>query len=326
MAVLVVGGAGYVGSQTAKAIAREGLVPVVLDNLTHGHDWAVKWGPLVRGDLSDAPLLARVFQEHDIRSVVHFAAFTFVGESMTAPRKYFGNNVVNTIKLLDAMVDAGVRDIVFSSSCATYGRPNGVPIREDHAQNPASPYGDSKLMVERVMRWYREAYGLRFAALRYFNAAGADPDGEVGELHDPETHLLPLAIESALGRAGPVSIFGADYDTPDGTAVRDYVHVEDLARAHCLALGHLAAHDDALLLNLGTGHGHSVREILATVEAATKRPLEVREAPRRPGDPAQLVADAREAERVLGWKPRLPDLRTIVEHAVRWHRRRPAAR
>jgi UDP-glucose-4-epimerase GalE len=298
-AVLVVGGAGYVGSQTAKAIAAAGRVPVVLDNLVHGHEAAVRWGPFVRGDLSDAALLARVLRQYDVRSVVHFAAFTYVGESMTAPGKYFRNNVANTIQLLDAMVEAGVRDIVFSSTCATYGVPETTPIHENHPQDPASPYGESKLAVERILRWYRSAYRIRFAALRYFNAAGADPDGELGEAHDPETHLIPLAIASALKGAGGLSIFGSDYDTPDGTAVRDYVHVADLARAHCDALRYLGAHDAALHLNLGTGRGHSVREVVAMVEKVTGRSVGAREHPRRPGDPARLVADSAEAARVL---------------------------
>jgi UDP-glucose-4-epimerase GalE len=324
MAVLIVGGAGYVGSQTAKAMAREGLVPVVFDNLVYGHEWAVRWGPLVHGDLADAPRIAGVLREYDIRSVVHFAAYTYVGESVTAPRKYFANNVVNTIHLLDAMVDAGVRDIVFSSSCATYGDPKELPLRESHPQDPTSPYGESKLMVEKLLRWYRGAYGLRFAALRYFNAAGADPDGELGESHDPEAHLIPLAIASAVGHGAPLSIFGTDYDTPDGTAIRDYIHVVDLARAHCLALRHLSENDGPLRLNLGTGRGHSVREIIAMVERVTGGRVTAREAARRPGDPPRLVADPREAERVLGWKAEHSDLSTIVEHAVRWHRSRRA--
>ncbi|MDP9151506.1 MAG: UDP-glucose 4-epimerase GalE [Myxococcota bacterium] len=318
MSVLIVGGAGYIGSQTAKRVAGAGLRPVVLDNLVYGHPWAVKWGPLVEGDLADSALLARVLREHDVTSVIHFAAYAYVGESVTNPRKYFRNNVVNTLNLLDAMVDAGTKNIVFSSTCATYGEPREVPIAESHPQHPVNPYGESKLAVEKILRWYAGAYGLRYAALRYFNAAGADPDGELGEEHDPETHLIPLAIDAALGR-GRLSIFGTDYPTTDGTAIRDYIHVADLADAHWLALSHLDRAGDNLLLNLGTGHGHSVRQVVAAVEKISGRKVAVQEAGRRAGDPPALVADAREATRVLGWHPRYAELETIVEHAYRWH-------
>ena len=235
MPILVVGGAGYIGSQTAKRAAAAGLEPVVLDNLVYGHRWAVKWGPFVEGDLADQALVRRVLEEHHIDAVVHFAAYAYVGESVTNPRKYFRNNLVNTLNLLDAMLDAGVRDIVFSSTCAVYGEPVRIPIAEDHPRNPVSPYGESKLAVEKALHWYQRAYGLRTAALRYFNAAGADPEGEVGEEHDPETHLIPLALEAALG-GRELQIFGTDYPTPDGTAIRDYIHVADLADAHLAAL------------------------------------------------------------------------------------------
>jgi UDP-glucose-4-epimerase GalE len=321
VAVLVVGGAGYVGSQTAKAIARAGSVPVVFDNLVHGHPWAVKWGPFIQGDIGDGAALARAFREHSVTAVIHFAAYAHVGESMTAPRKYFRNNVVNTLNLLDTMVDAGVRDIVFSSTCATYGDPKEVPIGESHPQNPVNPYGDSKLIVEKALHWYRSAYGIRFAALRYFNAAGADPDGDVGEDHDPETHLIPLAVASAFEGGRPLSIYGTDYDTPDGTAIRDYIHVADLARAHCMALDYLSRHDSALRLNLGTGRGQSVRDVISAVEHVTGRSVPTRAAARRAGDPPRLVADAREAERVLGWRAEYTDLRVIVEHSARWYQK-----
>ena len=243
MSILIVGGAGYIGSQTAKCVAQAGLEPVVFDNLVYGHKWAVKWGPLVEGDLADGALIKRVLEEHAVTAVVHFAAYAYVGESVTNPRKYFRNNVAGTINLLDAMLDAGVRDIVFSSTCATYGEPQRVPISEDHPQNPVNPYGETKLTVEKMLHWYGRAYGLRYAALRYFNAAGADPDGEVGEDHDPETHLIPLAIEAAMaGTSGKgLEIYGTDYGTPDGTAIRDYIHVQDLADAHVAALAKLRA-------------------------------------------------------------------------------------
>jgi UDP-arabinose 4-epimerase len=328
--ILVVGGAGYIGSHTAKRIAQAGETPVVLDNLVYGHESAVKWGPFVRGDLGDAALVKRVLVEHDVTSVIHFAAYAYVGESIGNPRKYFRNNVVCTLNLLDAMVDTGVRQIVFSSTCATYGEPREVPIAETHPQNPVNPYGESKLAVERILHWYGAAYGIGFAALRYFNAAGADPDGELGEDHEPETHLIPLAIAAALGRKPELSIYGSDYPTPDGTAVRDYVHVTDLAEAHWLALGRLARPPSsigesdppvALRLNLGTGKGHSVREVIAAIEKKSGRKVPAREVERRRGDPPILVADAREATRVLGWRPKYPELETIVEHALRWQER-----
>ena len=317
MSILIVGGAGYIGSQTAKCVAQAGLEPVVFDNLVYGHKWAVKWGPLIEGDLADGALIKRVLEEHAVTAVVHFAAYAYVGESVTNPRKYYRNNVAGTINLLDAMLDAGVRDIGFSSTCATYGEPQRVPIAEDHPQNPVNPYGESKLAVEKMMHWYANAYDFRYAALRYFNAAGADPDGEVGEVHDPETHLIPLAIEAAVG-TGELSIFGTDYPTPDGTAIRDYIHVADLADAHVRALAKLRDGTKALRLNLGTGQGHSVRAVVAAVAKVTGRPVRSREVGRRAGDPPALVADARQAGEVLGWKPRYPELDVIVEHAVRW--------
>jgi UDP-arabinose 4-epimerase len=323
VSVLIVGGAGYIGSHTAKLVARTGQNPVVLDNLVYGHQWAVKWGPFIHGDLADPALIAQVIQEHRVTSVIHFAAYAYVGESVGNPRKYFRNNVVNTLNLLDTMIDNGVRNIVFSSTCATYGEPSKVPIAEDHPQKPVNPYGESKLMVEKILDWYQGAYDLNFAALRYFNAAGADPEGEIGEDHDPETHLIPLAIEAALGRGRELQIFGTDYPTPDGTAVRDYIHVTDLAEAHLLALDKLTSGAEVIKVNLGTGKGHSVREVLAAVEKVTGRQVPAREVGRRAGDPPELVADARKAAEVLGWKPKYAELETIVEHAYRWHQARP---
>jgi UDP-glucose-4-epimerase GalE len=320
VSILIVGGAGYIGSQTAKCVAQAGLAPVVFDNLVYGHRWAVKWGPLVEGDLADGALIKRVLEEHAVTAVVHFAAYAYVGESVTNPRKYFRNNVAGTINLLDAMIDAGVRDIVFSSTCATYGEPQRVPISEDHPQNPVNPYGETKLTVEKMLHWYGRAHGLRYAALRYFNAAGADPDGEVGEDHDPETHLIPLAIAAAMaGTSGKgLEIYGTDYGTPDGTAIRDYIHVLDLADAHVAALAKLRAGASNLLVNLGTGRGHSVRQVIAAVEKVSGKKIAVRETGRRAGDPPALVADARLAADVLRWKARLPNIETIVEHAWRW--------
>ena len=325
MAILIVGGAGYIGSHTAKQVAQAGQQPVVFDSLIYGHEWAVKWGPLVKGDLADASAIQGVFKAHRIDAVIHFAAFTAVGESVVNPRRYYRNNVVNTLNLLDAMVDSGVRDIVFSSTAAVYGNPIAVPISEDHPRAPVNPYGETKLAVENILKWYGGAYGVRFAALRYFNAAGAAPDASIGEDHDPETHLIPLAIEAALGRRPMLDVYGTDYPTPDGTAIRDYIHVDDLAEAHQRALGVLQAGTPSLHLNLGTGRGHSVREVIDAVGAATGRPVPHREMPRRAGDAPSLVADASRAFETLGWKPKYPAITTIVEHAVRWHERRPKA-
>jgi len=256
-----------------------------------------------------------------VTAVVHFAAYAYVGESVVHPRKYFRNNVAGTLNLLDAMLDTGVRDIVFSSTCATYGVPRNVPIGEDHPQAPVNPYGETKLAIERALHWYQRAYPIRFAALRYFNAAGADPDGEIGEDHDPETHLIPLAIEAALGGKA-LDIYGTDYPTADGTAIRDYIHVQDLADAHVSALARLRAGATNLCLNLGTGRGHSVREVIAAVEAVSGKKVPAREVGRRAGDPPELVADARLAADVLGWQARIRDMETIVEHAWRWRQKR----
>ena len=319
MRVLVTGGAGYIGSHTAKLLANSGHSPIVFDDLSQGHRWAVKWGPIEHGSLSDPDRLRDVFARHAVDAVIHFAASALVGESMSDPARYFRNNTVGTLNLLDAMRDASVDRIVFSSTCATYGNPVRVPIDETHPQAPVNPYGESKLMVEKILRWYGECYGLRWMALRYFNAAGADPEGEIGEDHDPETHLIPLVIGSALGTRPPVRIFGTDYDTPDGTAVRDYVHVMDLADAHLRALQRLDEGTASQAVNLGTGRGHSVREVLTTVARAAGRDVPAVESPRRAGDPATLVADPARARDVLGWTCRYPELAVIVEHAWNWH-------
>ena len=319
MRILVTGGAGYIGSHTAKALAQAGYEPVVFDNLSEGHRWAVKWGPLVEGDLSDGALLRHVVATYGIKAVIHFAAHAYVAESMHRPREYFRNNVTNTLCLLDALLEAGVCRIVFSSSCATYGIPSNVPITEIHPQNPINPYGESKRVVERFLYWYGRAYGLDWMALRYFNAAGADPDGEIGEDHHPETHLIPTAIHAALGKRPFVEVYGTDYPTPDGTAIRDYIHVTDLASAHVLALNYLLGGGESAALNLGTGEGKSVREVIAAVERVTGQRVPVREAGRRSGDPRVLVADPAKAGRVLGWRPQYSSLDTIVETASRWH-------
>ncbi|MBZ5575084.1 MAG: UDP-glucose 4-epimerase GalE [Acidobacteriia bacterium] len=325
MRVLVAGGAGYIGSHTAKALARAGHEPIVLDNLSHGHRWAVRWGPLVEMDLADSAGLRRIFQDYPIGAVIHFAAFIAVGESVSAPAKYFRNNVVNTMNLLDAMRESGVGRIVFSSTAAVYGNPQQPLIGEDHPQIPVNPYGESKLMVERLLSWYGKAYGLEWSALRYFNAAGADADGETGELHHPETHLIPLAIAAAHEDLPALQVFGNDYETPDGTAVRDYIHVTDLAAAHLKALERLGQGGSSGAFNLGTGQGHSVREVIAVVERVTGRKVPLQQSPRRAGDAPVLVADPSRACRDLGWVSRHSSLDEIVETAWEWYRRRPAA-
>jgi UDP-glucose-4-epimerase GalE len=317
--VLVTGGAGYIGSHTCKALQRAGFTPVTFDNLVYGHREAVRWGPFIEGDLADRELLARVMREHAVTAVVHFAAYAYVGESMQFPEKYFSNNVVNTLNLLEAMRDCGVGNIVFSSTCATYGFPERIPIDEQHPQNPVNPYGESKLFVERALKWYGVAHGLKSVSLRYFNAAGADADAEIGEDHDPETHLIPLVIEAALEQRPHIEIFGSDYPTPDGTAIRDYIHVTDLGNAHVKALEYLLAGGDSVALNLGTGNGYSVREVITAVERVSGRPVPAKLSPRRAGDPAELVADAGKARQLLGWTPEHSSLDNIVSTAWSWH-------
>ena len=322
MRILVTGGAGYIGSHTAKLLAAAGHQPVIFDDMSHGHDWAVKWGPLERGSLAIPARLAEVFASRNVDAVVHFAASALVGESMSDPAKYFRNNTVGTLNLLDAMRQAGVGTIVFSSTCATYGDPVRVPIDETHPQSPVNPYGESKLMVEKMLRWHGEAFGLRWMALRYFNAAGADPEGEIGEDHDPESHLIPLVVGAAQGRRPPVKIFGTDYATPDGTAIRDYIHVTDLADAHLRALDRLRGGTPSQAINLGTGRGHSVREVVDTVSRVSGKAVPAVESARRPGDPPELVAAPARARDVLGWSCQYSDLETIVRHAWTWHEKR----
>jgi len=320
--VLVTGGAGYIGSHTAKALSQAGFQPVVFDNLSTGHAWAVKWGPLIEADLCDPRAIRQVIQEYRVSSAIHFAAHAYVDESMREPRMYFHNNVQNTLLLLDSMLSCGVKRLVFSSSCAVYGVPQATPIREDASLRPVNPYGESKLFIERVLEWYGHAYNLRSAALRYFNAAGADPDGEIGEVHDPETHLMPLVIEAALGTRQRVDVFGDDYSTEDGTAVRDYVHVSDLANAHVLALQHLMSRDESFAVNLGIGRGFSVRQIINAVSRVAGVDVPFRYRPRRPGDPPELIADPGRATDMLHWHPKFSDIDSIVSTAWRWHQNR----
>ena len=320
--ILVTGGAGYIGSHTCKALARAGYEPVAYDNLIYGHDWAVKWGPLERGDILDRERLCAAIKAHGVRAVIHLAAFAYVGESVSDPGKYYRNNVIGTLSLLDAMRDCGVERIVFSSSCATYGVPAILPITEETPQRPVNPYGTSKLMIEQVLADYGRAYGIHHVSLRYFNAAGADPDGELGEDHDPESHLIPLVLDAASGRRPNITIFGDDYETADGTCIRDYIHVSDLSKAHVLALKGLETENLAhTAYNLGTGQGHSVASVLETAKRVTGRHIPVLRGPRRAGDPAILLADASRARRDLGFKPDFPNIEDMLETAWRWSMR-----
>lgn len=317
--VLVTGGAGYVGSHVCKVLAGAGFEPIVYDNLLRGHRASVRWGTLEVGDLTNQARLHEVLKRHRPASVMHFAALTYVGESVSDPALYYRNNVVGTLTLLEAMREFGIGTLVFSSTCATYGTPVHLPLTEDHPQEPINPYGSSKLMVERIILDYSEAYGMRSAALRYFNAAGADPEGEIGEDHDPETHAVPLAIMAAAGKGLPFRVFGTDYPTPDGSAVRDYIHVLDLAEAHLAALTYLQNGGATGAFNLGTGTGTSVLELIASVERVGNRAVPVVHSARRPGDPPVLVADARRAVATLGWQPRYRGIDEIIRTAWSWH-------
>lgn len=316
--ILVTGGAGYIGSHTAKALARAGFSPIAYDNLHQGHRRAVQWGPLVEGDIGNKEKLLETIDSHEISAVLHFAAFAYVGESMQKPEVYFDNNVRKSLTLLDALVEARVKHVIFSSSCATYGTPSCLPITEDTPQLPVNPYGETKLMFERALRWYAEAHRFSWTALRYFNAAGADPDGELGESHAPETHLIPLVLDSALGRR-TLDVNGDDYPTPDGTCVRDYIHVADLADAHVQALTYLMDGGKSAALNLGTGHGCSVMQVIHAVEKVVGRKVAYRVCNRRQGDPAVLVADPSLAGEVLGWHPMQSGIDEIVGTAWKWH-------
>jgi UDP-arabinose 4-epimerase len=320
--ILVTGGAGYVGSHCAKALAAAGHEGIIFDSLLFGHREFVRWGKLIEGDIRDAAALDAVFAAYRIDAVMHFAALAYVGESVTTPGRYYDVNLHGTRTLLDAMVRAGVSGIVFSSSCAVYGEPKIMPISESAPLNPINPYGFTKLACERMMDDFGVAHGIRSVRLRYFNAAGADPSSEIGEDHDPETHLIPLVLDAALGVRAAVSIFGTDYKTPDGTAIRDYVHVSDLARAHVLALQHLLDGGQSISVNLASGQGVSVRKIIDTASAVTGVAIEARDSPRRPGDPSILVAEATRARELLGWSAECSDLTTIITDAWRWHRDR----
>lgn len=323
--VLVTGGAGYIGAHACKALSRSGFLPVTYDTLVHGHERAVKWGPLERGDILDRARLDEVIARYRPAAIMHFAAFAYVGESVTNPGKYYRNNVAGSLHLLEAARDHGVDQFVFSSTCATYGIHQTLPITERTPQTPINPYGASKLMVERMIADFGAAHGLRSMILRYFNAAGADPDGEIGEDHDPETHLIPLVLDAAAGRRPHMTIFGDDYATPDGTCIRDYIHVSDLADAHVKALQALRDGAGAQVFNLGNGAGFSVREVIAAAERVTGTTVPARVGPRRAGDPPSLVASADAARRMLSWSPHYADLDPIVLTAWTWRQKMAVA-
>lgn len=326
--ILVTGGAGYIGSHAVLALQQAGYHVIVLDNLVYGHrDIAegVLKVELIEGDTNDRALLDKLFATHNISAVMHFAAYAYVGESVTDPAKYYQNNFVGTLTLLEAMLAASVKHFVFSSTCATYGVPNTTPIPEDHPQNPINPYGATKLMVERVLTDFDKAYDFKSVCFRYFNAAGADPEGRLGEDHNPETHLIPLVLQTALGLRDSIAIFGTDYPTPDGTCIRDYIHVTDLAQAHVLGLSYLLNGGNTTIFNLGNGNGFSVREVIDTARQVTGRKIPAIEHDRRPGDPPALVGSGDRARSILGWNPQYADLQTILAHAWSWHQTRHAS-
>ncbi len=321
MSILICGGAGYIGSNINKMLSEKGYDTIVFDNLVYGHREFVRWGRLIEGDLSDEEAIEEVFAHNQIEAVFHFAAYAYVGESVTQPEKYYYNNVACTLNLLRAMRRHGCKTIIFSSTCATYGVPERVPITEEMPQNPINPYGATKLMVERIFQDYSAAYGLKFAVLRYFNAAGADPQCEIGEWHIPETHLIPLVLDAAAGVRESIKVFGTDYPTPDGTCVRDYIHVYDLATAHLLALEYLQKGGKSDFFNLGNTKGTSVLEVIEAVKQVTGREFKVENCPRRAGDPPILVGSCEKAMTILGWEPKYADIQSIITHAWKWYQK-----
>ena len=319
--ILVTGGAGYIGAHACKTLSQAGYLPITYDNLVYGHREAVKWGPLEEGDIIDQHRLETVLQKYNPAAVMHFAAYAYVGESVENPAKYYRNNVAGTLSLLESMRNCHIDKIIFSSTCATYGTPEQIPLPEHHPQNPINPYGRSKLIIEWVLQDFAVAYDLKYVLLRYFNAAGADPDVEIGEDHDPETHLIPLILDVALGRRKRLEIFGTDYSTPDGTCIRDYIHVSDLADAHLLAMQYLDDGGQSAVFNLGNGNGFSVREVIAAARKITGKNIAGRETARRPGDPAVLIGSSEKIRQILGWKPLYDGLDTIISTAWQWHKK-----
>jgi UDP-glucose 4-epimerase len=323
--ILVTGGAGYIGSHTVLALKQAGYEVVILDNLVYGHRDLVEQVlrvELIEGDTSDRLLLDNLFQSRNFAAVMHFSAYAYVGESVTDPAKYYRNNVLGTLTLLESMLAASIKNFVFSSTCATYGVPNFIPITEDHPQNPINPYGATKLMVERILTDFDVAYNFKSVRFRYFNAAGANPQGLLGEDHHPETHLIPLVLQTALGKREAISIFGTDYPTPDGTCIRDYIHVNDLADAHILGLEYLLNGGESEVFNLGNGNGFSVREVIAAAEDVTGMVISVQECDRRIGDPPALIGTSEKARKILNWQPQYPGIKDIVSHAWQWHQTR----
>lgn len=323
MAILVTGGAGYIGSHTVLHLRQKGEEVIILDNLEKGHEQAVLDGTLYHGDLRDPSLLDNIFRQHKIEAVIHFAAYSLVGESVTHPLDYYENNVLGTHSLIQKMLEHHVRKMVFSSTAATYGNPVNIPIQESDPTIPTNPYGETKLAIEKMLKWSAEAYGLKSISLRYFNAAGADPEGRIGEDHHPESHLIPIVLQAALGQREKVYMFGDDYDTPDGTCIRDYIHVMDLAEAHYLALKRLDNTEKCAVYNLGNGKGFSVKEVIDTCRRVTGKDFIVESAARRAGDPAVLIASSEKAKRELGWVPQYPRLEDMILHAWNWHQAHP---
>ncbi|MCK6542753.1 UDP-glucose 4-epimerase GalE [bacterium] len=322
MKILITGGAGYIGSHAVRLLLRAGHDVVILDNLIFGHADFAQGCPLIQADLSDMAMLEKTFEQHKPQAVLHFAAYAYVGESVENPGKYYQNNVGSTLHLLEAMVRHNVKKLVFSSTCATYGIPQKTPLTEEHPQVPINPYGQTKKMVEQILSDFDRAHGLKSVCLRYFNASGADPDGGIGEDHNPETHLIPLVLDAAMGRRSHITVYGADYETPDGTCVRDYIHVTDLADAHIRALDFLVRENRSDFFNLGNGKGFSVKEIIAASEKVTGKSIPVHYGERRPGDPAVLVGSAEKAKAILGWQPQYNDIHTIIQTAWNWHQSR----
>ncbi|MEJ5283554.1 MAG: UDP-glucose 4-epimerase GalE [Brevinematales bacterium] len=321
MAILVAGGAGYIGSHTVKMLYKKGYDVIVYDNLSKGYREFAKWGKFIEGDISDDKKLKEVFKNHKIDAVMHFCAFIEVGESVVEPEKYYKNNLVNTITLINTMKDAGIKNFIFSSTAAIFGEPKHIPIKEDDPKNPINPYGKTKLFVEEILEDYEKAYGFNSICFRYFNAAGADPDGEIGEAHNPESHLIPLILDAAMGKREAIKIFGTDYPTKDGTCIRDYIHVNDLAEAHILGLEFLLKEKRSERFNLGSGEGYTVREIIDMVKKITGKEFKVVETERRAGDPPVLIADSSKARRMLGWQTKFT-LQEIIETAWNWHKKR----
>lgn len=319
--IFIAGGCGYIGSHANKELNRKGYETVLFDNLSRGHRELARWGRVVTGDLADTDQIRKVFKTYPISAVMHFSALAYVGESVEDPQSYYHNNVANTLNLLRVMLENDVNNFVFSSTCATYGLPREIPITEEHSREPINPYGRTKLMVENILEDYDLAYGLKSVSLRYFNAAGADPDGEIGEWHEPETHLIPLVLDVASGVREDLKIFGTDYPTEDGTCIRDYIHVTDLAGAHILALEYLSGNNGSAAFNLGNGRGFSVKEVIETAAEVTGTRIKTVDWQRRPGDPPVLIGDYSKAQQVLNWQPRYHELRTIIGTAWNWHRK-----